>query len=145
MLRYSISTVWDSVRIKHASVPWFSLIWKAPSIPKHSMIAWLVVVSKLTFKCDNAKWGSSLDISCLLCDKGVDKPNHVFHGCDYIGHIMEECMYSIMPYRVKTWNERISYYSRKFSNSSTQSKAGRILWRSIISNVWYERCRRQAG
>ncbi|CAN1147275.1 hypothetical protein LINPERHAP2_LOCUS15782 [Linum perenne] len=40
MARYSITRVWKDIQPFPSVVPWFSVVWKSPTIPKNSFILW---------------------------------------------------------------------------------------------------------
>ncbi|CAN0920874.1 hypothetical protein LINGRAHAP2_LOCUS32312 [Linum grandiflorum] len=38
MEKYSVTRVWQAIRVREEEVRWHRLIWKGPSIPKYSFI-----------------------------------------------------------------------------------------------------------
>ncbi|CAN1288957.1 hypothetical protein LINPERPRIM_LOCUS20053 [Linum perenne] len=43
------------------------------------MIAWMAALGLLVCRTDVAKWGLTIEITCLMYGNGVDDINHLFH------------------------------------------------------------------
>ncbi|CAN1247600.1 hypothetical protein LINPERPRIM_LOCUS6402 [Linum perenne] len=143
MPQFSVLTVYDTLCYRKPLVNWRELIWSKPQIPKHCFISWLAVQRRLVAKEDMSKWGISLDISCLLCDKGVDCIDHIMVDCEYVNPL-KLLIYGQQGV-TKTWEQEILVAVGKCTGGSDQAKRKRLLWRAVISLVWYERCRRNEG
>lgn len=48
--KFSIASVWEAIRPQLKKVPWHRLVWSAPCVPKHNLIAWMVAVNRLPTK-----------------------------------------------------------------------------------------------
>ncbi|CAN0888287.1 Putative ribonuclease H protein At1g65750 [Linum grandiflorum] len=144
MGRYSVAKVWDAIRLRQTVVNWFELIWAGPCIPKHCFIAWLVVNNRLVTNTVIATWGLSVDISCLLCSTGIDELNHLMYGCRFGAEIRRRC-YGSEVVAAANWVDYLTESSLAFKMNTMAGKTGRLFWRAIVSEIWYERCRRRAG
>ncbi|CAL1357151.1 unnamed protein product [Linum trigynum] len=47
MQKYSVTRVWNAIRIHEQEVPWWKLVWAKEVIPKHGFILWLALRDKL--------------------------------------------------------------------------------------------------
>ncbi|XVF58056.1 hypothetical protein PTKIN_Ptkin07bG0031900 [Pterospermum kingtungense] len=45
--RFSISKVWNEIRIRHEQVAWAKLLWSSPSVPRHTYVAWMAIHDRL--------------------------------------------------------------------------------------------------
>jgi hypothetical protein len=58
------------------------MIWSSLYIPKHSFIAWLIVLNRLSFKDRHARRGRITAI-CVLCKQANESRNHFFY-CQFV-------------------------------------------------------------
>ncbi|CAN0889477.1 LINE-1 reverse transcriptase homolog [Linum grandiflorum] len=144
MSKYSVGEVWAVIRNTNSKVPWYKLVWGEPTIPKHCFISWLAVNGKLVTNSMVAEWGVSVDVSCFLCDAGVDEAAHLFHGCTFGKKVRYYC-WGNDELHARSWTDEVKQYNTKFTANTSAAGAGRLFWRAIISAIWYERCRRRAG
>ncbi|CAL1383523.1 unnamed protein product [Linum trigynum] len=84
MTRFSIKTVWDSLRPRRETVPWASLVWKGPLIPKNSLITWLVIQDRITTLDKVKKWNPDVLDICPLCHSDPETRDHLFFSCSYV-------------------------------------------------------------
>ncbi|CAN1762314.1 hypothetical protein LINPERHAP1_LOCUS8315 [Linum perenne] len=98
----------------------------------------MAIKKRLICKENMAHWGLATDIGCLLCQDGVDELNHIFHDCIFVKGVISKC---------KEWKWRGSSWEDDIAKASNllHIKKGRLIWRAIYANMWYERCRRNAG
>ncbi|CAN1337325.1 hypothetical protein LINPERPRIM_LOCUS37560 [Linum perenne] len=147
MLKYSVSTVYESLCSRQPVVEWGDLVWKNPQLPKHCLICWLAVNGRLVTKEAMSHWGFSLDISCLFCDNGIESIQHIMIECGFMKDLRDQVYkkLKVCPATAITWELEIKRVAAKWSGNSMQAKKGRLMWRALISTVWYERCLRNAG
>lgn len=74
-------------------VPWCKLIQSAPSIPKHNLISWMVILNKLPSKDRLMSWGMSVDPLCLLCQHKEESVWHLFLKRDYSMVILSDILH----------------------------------------------------
>jgi len=56
----SVESLWDHIREKQARVDWYKLVWGSLHIPRHSFIAWLALLNRLTTKTRQLRTGRSI-------------------------------------------------------------------------------------
>ena len=54
--RFTCSSAWNEIRVKHEEVDWWKLIWPHTSIPKNSFICWLATINRLSTRERLVKW-----------------------------------------------------------------------------------------
>ncbi|KAK5836985.1 hypothetical protein PVK06_012791 [Gossypium arboreum] len=67
----------EEIRVKNNKVPWHKLIRFALHIPKHSIIAWMVVLNRLPTKDKLSSQGLNVDMVCLLCNRADESRDHM--------------------------------------------------------------------
>jgi len=55
-----VESLWDHIREKQARVDWYKLVWGSLHIPRHSFIAWLALLNRLTTKTRQLRTGRSI-------------------------------------------------------------------------------------
>ncbi|CAN1172981.1 hypothetical protein LINPERHAP1_LOCUS22669 [Linum perenne] len=88
-------------------------------------------------------WGITTDISCLLCDDGIDDINHIMITCPYTCAV-QQLLFGRNSL-ANSWEEEIDEAARKLAGDSPAAGKLRLYWRACASSIWYERCRRNAG
>ncbi|XP_074305324.1 uncharacterized protein LOC141640419 [Silene latifolia] len=68
---------------EHAKVEWYPVIWNRMNWPKHSFIAWLLVLGRLLTKDRLVRFGVINDGGCELCGEEVETVEHLFFECRY--------------------------------------------------------------
>lgn len=48
--RFTVASTWKEIRPHRLKVPWYKIVWSAPSIPKHNLIIWMVLLNILPTK-----------------------------------------------------------------------------------------------
>ncbi|CAN1152031.1 LINE-1 reverse transcriptase homolog [Linum perenne] len=143
MAKYSVADVYDALCVKQTRVLWGELIWAQPRIPKHCFMGWLAVNKRLVTREVMSHWGVTVDISCLLCDDGVDDIQHIMVSCSF-SHAVQQLLFGKAT-TASTWEQEVGLSAGLFAGNSSVAKKSRLLWRAWVSSVWYERCRRNAG
>ncbi|CAN1167629.1 hypothetical protein LINPERPRIM_LOCUS18754 [Linum perenne] len=82
------------------------------------------------------------DITCLLCGDGVDEKEHIFLKCPFIRCVMEG--FGRYYRATATWEDELEGVSSRYGGDSVKQKVGRVVWRAIIAETWYNRCSRNA-
>ncbi|XP_038994277.1 uncharacterized protein LOC120118212 [Hibiscus syriacus] len=74
----SIKDIWQEIRVKEEKVPRHSLIWFPQHVPKHSMLAWMTTLDRLSTRDRLQRMGITTDGSCVLCNEAMETRNHMF-------------------------------------------------------------------
>ncbi|CAL1402778.1 unnamed protein product [Linum trigynum] len=51
----------------------------------------------------------------------------------------------LLSFIPQSWEENLSWATRKFGNKSVVAMNGRLIWQAMVSHVWRERCMRAFG
>ncbi|CAN1159647.1 LINE-1 retrotransposable element ORF2 protein [Linum perenne] len=141
MTKFSTSTVWSSMRPVYPDVNWWEIVWKPPSIPRHSFICWLVFLDRLITRDKLKKWGISCPTLCVLCSVEEESRDHVFLSCYYSVQVRRACHFpDINP--LSSWSNLMEGLLRLPSDSRLSSW---LKWRAVVYHLWRERCSRTHG
>ncbi|CAN1812655.1 hypothetical protein LINPERHAP1_LOCUS26592 [Linum perenne] len=137
--KYKIRVVWDQLRRKEAVVTWYSSVWKGFTIPSNSFFVWLIMKGRLATRDTMVSWGFPIDIGCVLCDCGIDSKLHLFWDCSFSKQLLSTFLPGI------SWGEVIDFVESNFKGDTLRSKVSRLLWCTLSSSIWRERCARVHG
>ncbi|CAN0908897.1 Putative ribonuclease H protein At1g65750 [Linum grandiflorum] len=140
MQRYSVSVVWNALRVRRPEVPWWRIVWSTPTILRYSFISWQIMLDRLPLRDKLLSWGVVTDPDCCLCSSGVETFVHLFLLCPYITSL--RLAFFPRPLYPITWADELAWMSRVFPALSPSSRTANLVWRCILSHVWKERCRR---
>ncbi|CAI0558717.1 unnamed protein product [Linum tenue] len=146
LVKYSVKTVWNSIRIPSSSVDWFSVLWGKPFIMKHSLLVWLVVLDRITTKDHLASWGLTDVNSCVLCPGGLESRDHLFSLCSFSKAVFQVVLKKICRWPDFTdWSSHLRWVVQRWSGTTSPAKIGRLLWVMCCAYIWRERCTRVYG
>uniref|UniRef100_A0A5B6ZUN8 Reverse transcriptase zinc-binding domain-containing protein n=1 Tax=Davidia involucrata TaxID=16924 RepID=A0A5B6ZUN8_DAVIN len=57
------------------------MVWSSNSIPRFSLILWLLVLDRLPTRDKLLNWGVVTTPSCLLCSANLESSDHLFFKC----------------------------------------------------------------
>ncbi|CAN1132905.1 LINE-1 retrotransposable element ORF2 protein [Linum perenne] len=141
MCKFSVSTVWKVLRPEYPVVDWGEMVWKAPSIPRHSFICWLVMLDRLKTRDKLLKWGIHCPSVCVLCNVDAESRDHIFFCCSYSTQVREVCRFPSSP-RATCWTEWVNGIKGYAGNGKLSVW---FKWRAYIYHIWRERCSRTHG
>nr|GEY62813.1 hypothetical protein [Tanacetum cinerariifolium] len=82
-LDFSVSNVWENIRMRGTLVSWSNLVWFSQCIPHHSFFLWLAMHGKLKTQ-DNMLHGDRNNrLLCTFCGKVADSHDHLFFDCNF--------------------------------------------------------------
>ncbi|CAN1166659.1 hypothetical protein LINPERHAP2_LOCUS26818 [Linum perenne] len=142
MPRFKISRVWKDIRVPQTTVPWSSVVWSPPIIPRNSFLLWLVYLNRLPTAMKLASWGLVCDTSCRLCSNGDDSRDHLFFLCDYSFFVITEIFAGFIQVPRLDWEGMSNWILSLTSRRRGPVLSYRLLWSSVVSHIWRERCRR---
>uniref|UniRef100_A0A2P2IQZ4 Reverse transcriptase zinc-binding domain-containing protein n=1 Tax=Rhizophora mucronata TaxID=61149 RepID=A0A2P2IQZ4_RHIMU len=59
-------------------IEWFELVWGSCQFPKHSFIAWLAILNRLSTKDRLLRKGTTTDFAHSLCGPAEESGNRLF-------------------------------------------------------------------
>ncbi|XP_074265942.1 uncharacterized protein LOC141588397 [Silene latifolia] len=80
---YSIRAGYQWLKGSHPPVPWYKDVWDSWTIPKHSVIGWLINRQALNTRDKLFHLGISGSNSCVMCDIEPETLAHLFPDCAY--------------------------------------------------------------
>lgn len=138
--RYSTGQVYNKLCEEGATVSWFETVWNRRGIPKHSFMAWLVVLDICLTRDRLLRWGLHPDLSCLLCNSMLESRNHLYFDCAYAWEIWNPLAtrYGISPER--TWSLVLNQL-QALNRRSPLGVLTLLFWQSCLHWIWTERNR----
>ncbi|CAN1783246.1 hypothetical protein LINPERHAP1_LOCUS16218 [Linum perenne] len=130
--KYKLGLVWEQLRPKEATVPWFSVVWTGFIIPSNCLLVWLIMKGRITTKDAMASWGLKIDIGYVLCDEGIDSKEHLFWKCRFSSHLLKVFLPEITG---TAWEAVNDYVITRFAGESLSSKVKILLWCIVSSSI----------
>lgn len=84
----NISSIWNSLRSTSIAPHWISLVWHKFSVPKFSILAWLVMKKRLLTLDRMMRFGMTTSTTCILCLTEGETHEHLFCECSFIRDIL---------------------------------------------------------
>ncbi|GKA84983.1 reverse transcriptase zinc-binding domain-containing protein [Tanacetum coccineum] len=83
--KFSVSQVWDDIRMRDSKVKWYSMVWFPSCIPRHAIHLWLIIRRKLKTQDLIPAWdvSANLGVVCSLCETVPDSHDHMFFECSF--------------------------------------------------------------
>lgn len=78
-LKYSTRAVYSHLRGVIPEVNWAKAVWSSYGIPRHSFLAWLVILNRCPTKDRLISWGLQVPPLCLLCNLLPETRDHLFY------------------------------------------------------------------
>ncbi|CAN1294473.1 hypothetical protein LINPERPRIM_LOCUS22473, partial [Linum perenne] len=91
MGKLSTTIVWSSLRHVYHVVTWWEVVWKTPTILRHSFICWLLLLDRLSTRDKLLKWGIPCSSLCVLCNIEDESREHIFLHCAYSVQVKRLC------------------------------------------------------
>ncbi|XP_074292696.1 uncharacterized protein LOC141619583 [Silene latifolia] len=80
---YSIRAGYQWLQRSHPHVSWYKDVWDSWTIPKHSVIGWLIQRQALNTRDKLFYLGISGSNSCVMCELEPETHAHLFSDCGY--------------------------------------------------------------
>ncbi|XP_020271061.1 uncharacterized protein LOC109846249 [Asparagus officinalis] len=141
--KMKISSIYSAISQFTAVAPWVNTVWGGLHYPKHSIILWLAVLSKLLTKDRLCNMGM-LDINqCILCaDTGnyLETRNHLFFDCRYSSYVWNKLMAWLeFPWRSCSWDQVLRWYSNNLKGVGFMKRIKRMVFSVAVYWIWKER------
>ncbi|CAL1405087.1 unnamed protein product [Linum trigynum] len=135
MKRFSVSRVWNDIRVKQPEVQWWRLVWAKEINPKHGLILWLAIHRRLVTQDKLLAWGKNVSGCCLLCPGGVESRDHLLIYCSYSISVLKLGMKSLSPPDVGGWEATVAWCAREWKKKTDRSRICRMLWSAAVSHI----------
>lgn len=131
-----LKTVWESIRRRHGSPAWLSLIWNKFQIPSCSFISWLACRGRLSTKDKQFLFCHLADQRCVLCRSSDETTEHIFASCPYSFIIFRQCPFALNL----NWNEWLDgNFFQDDDLTLFQKNLGYLFVTIAIYLIWRER------
>ena len=108
-------------------------------MPKHAVIAWMVVQNRLPTKDKLKSWGMEVNGECELCRSADETRDHLFYDCSFSQQLWSEVLsLSGQSRRVTSWQEELQWIQR-LREKSLNAVILRVAWHAVIYFIWQER------
>lgn len=136
---FSSSTVYCSFFDHTPTVPWQSIIWLKRGIPKHTSLAWLMLLNRTPTRDRLLSWGLQTDPLCLLCNRSNESRNHLYFECSFSGAIWNKFATTLgASVAARSWDD-VTQSLLSFSGSNQLRCLLILSWQATIYEVWWER------
>ncbi|KAL0556476.1 hypothetical protein IC582_004990 [Cucumis melo] len=143
---FSIASAWEAVRPRGGRVLWDGLLWGGGNIPKHSFCAWLAIKDRLGTRDRLHRWDSSVLLSCILCQGGMESRDHLFFSCSFGGDVWSRVLRIMASsHRIGHWGVELFWICHQGIGKGVRRKLWRVLWCATIYFIWNERNHRLHG
>ncbi|KAL0534487.1 hypothetical protein IC582_028778 [Cucumis melo] len=136
---FSIASALDTIRPRGGRVRWVGLLWGGGNVPKHSFCAWLTIKNKLGTRDRLHRWDSSVPMSFILCQGGVESRDHLFFSCPF-GRVVWSRVLQVMAssHRIRYWGVELSWICHQGIGMSVRRKLWRVLLCATTYFIWKE-------
>ncbi|CAL1388850.1 unnamed protein product [Linum trigynum] len=90
-------------------------------------------------------WGFQGSDTCVLCDVCVETRDHLFSTCCYFKVAFEQLFGLYTNFRPRNREDGLNWVIKNFGWKGEEAAAGRLIWQSVLSHTWRERCNRAFG
>ncbi|XP_039024717.1 uncharacterized protein LOC120157747 [Hibiscus syriacus] len=135
------SWIWENIRQRRENVDWHRLIWFPAHVPKFSVVAWMVMLDRLTTKDRLGRFGIVTDNLCGLCGASQETRNHLFLECSYSCEVWRSIMnFCGLHYQLPScWDDAIRWMVLNFKGKSLLIYILKLAWTSFVYFIWEER------
>lgn len=130
----SYSTIWNAIRPRHATAPWFDIVWNTFSIPKCSFITWLALKDRLLTKDRMILFNMNASTNCLFC-KDSETIQHLLSDCPFFDLMRRACPVKFSHH----WNICQSGQIFAQSNDHKLLSIGSVYFTVAVYLLWRER------
>ncbi|KAK1406216.1 hypothetical protein QVD17_41505 [Tagetes erecta] len=137
--KFSVHTVWETIRYRSMEVDWFNIVWFTYCIPRHAFHVWLVCRKKLNTQDKMRKWDMNMRC-CPLCVKDMDSHEHLFFECEYARQVWGNVRsYTSLGHIEGVWESIVGFLNTRGNWKSTESIIDRLVVGATAYYVWQER------
>nr|XP_010319993.1 uncharacterized protein LOC104647113 [Solanum lycopersicum] len=139
-----IKQIYDYLRGEKTKPEWRCLMFKNAARPKATFTLWILLNRKLATVDRLAKWGITLNKTCVLCKNVDESLDHMFLHCHYAGEVWERLLQWIGNHsnRPRTWAQFIQWSIQNGKGKSTRAQLFKIILAEGVYALWNERNKR---
>ena len=137
--KFSTSHTWDYLRSSSPKVPWYRLIWFPGSFPRHSFIAWLAILNRLSTHDRIFKFTPG-PLACVLCHQGMESHDHLFFNCSFSSYVWQGILQRlVISNPTSTWINLVEWAAASWKKKTPIHIISRMFFGSAVYHVWRER------
>ncbi|XP_020240823.1 uncharacterized protein LOC109819494 [Asparagus officinalis] len=141
--KIQISSVYHAISHSTADAPWSNTVWGGLHYPKHSVILWLVILSRLLTKDRLCRMGILNSNQCVLCASStsqLESCRHLFFECLYTSDVWNKMMVWLdYTWRSCNWDHVIDRYTNNLRGFGFMKKLKRMILSATVYWIWKER------
>lgn len=135
---FTISSLWDDIRLHYPKVPWHSSIWFSGHIPKCSMITWLAIHNRL-YTGDRLVLFGTIPVSCCSFCHGIESHDHLFFNCPFTSQVWTDILAHInVNWPSRSWANWINQVS-SIRGKSLKNLITKLIFTVTVYQIWLER------
>ncbi|KAK9723760.1 hypothetical protein RND81_05G023600 [Saponaria officinalis] len=127
---YAIHEGYDWIRLKGAVVSWYEHVWCAWSIPKHSLVAWLIINEALNTREKHYRLVICSSNKCCFCEDQTETINPLLWACAYSSQVKK---------LVQVWLRCAQTVTRGKQRSLTQRNVEALICNAFTYHIWLQR------
>lgn len=101
---FTMSSAWRLTREIVPQVDWHKVVWSLCYIPKHSLLAWRVMLKRLPTQSRLCKMRILTSSQCIFCWNNNEYLDNLFFGCMFTSSIWERILQLINSHRKRARN-----------------------------------------
>lgn len=138
MGQFTISSLWDHLRVHFPAIPWPHVVWFPGHFPICSVITWLALLNRLSTDDRLVLFGIKSSSSCILC-LGVESHEHLFFDCPVATQV--RCILSPklpIGWVIQSWSHWIMLLS-SLKGKSLATTITKLVFTVFVHHIWIER------
>lgn len=96
---FTTSSAWRVIRDRGQIVDWHKVVWCTNYIPKHSVLAWRVMMKRLPTQSRLCKLKVLTNSQCVFCWNNRESLDHLYFQCSFTRSIWENILRRLHPLR----------------------------------------------
>ena len=137
--KFSTTYTWDAIRTPGPSVQWYSLVWFAGHLPRHSTVLWFAIQDRLSTH-DRIMRFTPGPLACSLCHRGMESHDHLFFTCSYSTFVLQGVQRRLgVTIPTSTWQDFIAWAGSTWKRNIPGHVIPRICLGAIVYCIWQER------
>lgn len=136
--KFTISSLWDNLRVHFPVVPWYKLVWFPAHVSKCSVITWLAVLNRLYAEDRLVMFGTKAISCCSFCG-GVENRDHLFFNCPYSSLVWTAITAKVFEnWSSRSWSDWVALLST-LKGKSLRTIIIKLAFTVTVYNIWMER------
>lgn len=137
---FSIKKIYPAMRGEFTKVPQRKLMCNYFAVPRWLFILNLAIQGMLSTKERLAKWGITVDQTCMLCSREQECIDHLFFECDFSKEIWSRILkWQGIHRQLKLWQEEIEWTNTEMRSNNPTAKVFGLTFAGCVYYIWQER------